>query len=58
MEKYDVTLKQQKEGWQTSFDFPANLKEGSTEPKSPNKCTFTYDASTGDITANIKLKKA
>ena len=58
MKKYDVTLKQETEGWQTSFDFPANLKEGSNEPKSPNKCTFTYDPSTGDITASIKLKKA
>lgn len=58
MKKYDVTLKQETEGWQTSFDFPENLKEGSTEPKSPNKCTFTYSASTGEITTNIKLKKA
>lgn len=58
MDKYKVTLKQETEGWQTSFDFPENLKEGSTAPKKGTDCTFTYDASTGDITANIKLKKA
>lgn len=57
MTKYDVTLKQEKEGWQTSFDFPSNLVSGSTEPDKGGTCKFTYDPSTGNITATIKLTK-
>ena len=57
MTNYNVTLKQQTEGWQTSFDFPSNLVAGSAEPAKDGTCTFTYDANTGNITASIKLTK-
>ena len=57
MSKYNVTLKQQKEGWQTAFDFPANLAEGTTEPNQNTVCTFTWDANAQQAKASIVLKK-
>lgn len=55
MTKYDVPLKQEKSGWQTTFDFPKNLKENATtEPAKDATVTFTY--ADGEVTASIKLK--
>ena len=53
--KYSVALKQEKSGWQTTFDFPKNLKENATtEPAKDATVTFTY--ADGEVTASIKLK--
>lgn len=53
--KYSVPLKQEKTGWQTTFDFPENLKpNATTEPAKDATVTFTY--ADGEVTASIKLK--
>lgn len=53
--KYSVSLKQEKTGWQTKFDFPENLIEtATTEPAKNGTVTFTY--ADGKVTASIKLK--
>ena len=57
MSKYNVTLKQETTGWQTEFDFPANLTEGTTEPAKNGTCTFTWDATNKCPIASIKLTK-
>ena len=58
LDDYTVELKQTQTGWQNSFDFPTNLKSGTTDPKKGDSCTFTYDADKGELTASINLKKA
>lgn len=55
MSKYDVTLKQQTKGWGTTFDFPSNLKAGTTDPDKNGTVTFTYDSDNGNVNASIKL---
>lgn len=55
--KHEVTLKQQTEGWQNSFDFPENLKEGTAAPTKDGKATFTWNADTQELSVNIKLTK-
>lgn len=57
MTKYDVTLKQEKEGWATSFDFPKNLVGGTTAPAKGGKVTFTWDAENGQVKTTTKLSK-
>lgn len=57
----DVTLKQEKTGWQNSFEFPANLSGGSAEPTQNGTATVTYTAASGSTndsaSVNIKLTK-
>ena len=43
--------------WQTAFDFPENLTEGTTEPAANGSVTFTYNATTQVPSVNIKLTK-
>ena len=57
MDKYDVELKQTTSGWQNSFDFPKNLKAGSTDPSEGGTATFTYDETNEKVNCNLKLKK-
>ena len=53
-----IKLKQQKSGWQTSGDLPANLEEasGAAEPTGTlnQEVKVEYDASTGKTTINLK----
>ncbi len=58
---HQVTLKQEKTGWDKKFDFPSNLKEGTTDPAKNGVVTFTYtDSATpgeaGTLSVDIKLK--
>lgn len=51
-----VTLKQQDEGWQETFDFPTNLTPGTLEPVTGSTTAdLAYDATTQCVTCNIKL---
>ena len=55
---YSVTLKQQQEGWQTTFDFPADLVAGTTATTKPAKngiCSLSFDADTNTPSASIAL---
>lgn len=53
-----ITLKQQKEGWQNSFEFPANLVETKDAPKpaGDKAKTVTITATESGASINIKLK--
>ncbi len=57
-----VKLKQQKSGWQTTPELPANLTsaEGSAQPTGTKdqEVTITYTASTGVTSINLLLTKA
>ena len=57
-----VKLKQQKSGWQTTPELPANLPsaEGSAQPTGTKdqEVTITYTASTGVTSINLLLTKA
>ena len=57
-----VKLKQQKGGWQTAPEFPANLasKEGAAQPTGTKdqEVTITYTASTGVTNIDLLLTKA
>jgi len=53
--KETVTLKQQTDGWQNSFEFPANLTEGSEKLKAGQDVEITATESGASI--NIKLTK-
>ena len=57
-----VKLKQQKSGWQTMPELPANLTstEGSAQPTGTKdqEVTITYTASTGVTSINLLLTKA
>ncbi len=57
LDNHKVTLKQQTPGWQNSFDFPENLKEGTVNPEKNGEATFTWNADTQELSVNIKLKK-
>ncbi|MBQ1749703.1 MAG: prepilin-type N-terminal cleavage/methylation domain-containing protein [Lachnospiraceae bacterium] len=50
-----ITLKQQTDGWQNSFEFPANLTEGSEKLKAGQEVEITATESGASI--NIKLTK-
>ncbi len=50
-----ITLKQQTDGWQNSFEFPANLNEGSEKLKAGQEVEITANESGASI--NIKLTK-
>ena len=57
-----VKLKQQKAGWQTAPEFPANL-EAVTDAAQPTgtknqEVTITYTAATGKTTISVALSKA
>ena len=58
----DITLKQQKEGWQTAPELPENLKsaDGAAQPTGTKNqtVTITYTAETGITTINLSLTKA
>ena len=57
---YSVTLKQQTDGWQTEFDFPSDLKNGTTATTGPVKngtCVLTFNTTTNVPSASIKLTK-
>lgn len=51
----EVTLTQEKEGWQNSFEFPKNLTPGTAAPANGNKVTITATDSGASI--DIKLDK-
>lgn len=51
----DVKLKQTETKWQNSFDFPENLKAGTTEPAKDGTATVAYSATDGGATVTIKL---
>jgi type IV pilus assembly protein PilA len=53
--KETVTLKQQTDGWQNSFEFPANLTEGSEKLTAGQNVEITANESGASI--NIKLTK-
>lgn len=57
MDHYKVTLKQEKPGWGTEFDFPENLISGNTDPDQGGTVTFTWDATNNQVKASIKLTK-
>lgn len=55
-----VTLKQQKSGWQNTFDFPSTMVGNSTAPTKSANITVTYNASgskEGKAVVSIKLTK-
>lgn len=55
-----VTLKQQKPGWQNTFDFPSTMVGNSNAPTKSANVTVTYNASgskEGKAVVNIKLTK-
>lgn len=54
--KKSVTLRQHEDGWQNTFEFPSNLKAGSTEPAQSNKATVTFSTGNNTCSADIKLK--
>ena len=58
-----VTLKQEIDGWQNTFEFPSNLTAGSAAPTKGGTATITYTAPTattdnGTCAINITLTKA
>lgn len=56
-----VTLKQTKSGWQSSFEFPANLTPTNDAAvptgNAGQSVTVSYDATNGGATVTLKLVK-
>lgn len=53
-----VTLKQTKPGWQSTFEFPSNLKSTGSQPTAEQEVTVKYDATNSEATVDISLVKA
>ena len=55
-EGYSVALKQEVSGWKNTFDFPAGLYAGTTEPASGGTAKLTWDATNNRVNCSITLK--
>lgn len=55
--KETVTLKQQTDGWQNSFEFPANLTEGSEKLKAGQDVEITATEKGASININLHVTK-